>query len=74
MDDRDTGIRQWEFDNPAWLVVGVRLVISTVLTGEVLAEIEVQVQHRETGELLSGAGFTVAMALAMVDYLISERH
>jgi hypothetical protein len=73
MDDRDSSVEQWESTNPAWLVVGVRPVISTGVNGEVLEEIEVQVQHRETGEMLSGTGFTVAIALAMIDYVISQR-
>ena len=36
-------------------------------------EVEVKVEHRETGVLLSGTGTTIAMALAMINHQISER-
>jgi maltoporin len=73
MDERDGAVEQWQSDNPNWIVIGVRPVISTGVNGEALEEIEVQVQNQETGEMLSGTGFTVAIALAMIDYLISQR-
>jgi len=43
------------------------------LNGEGVEEIEVKVEYRETGKVLGTTGFTVAMALAMIDHLVSER-
>ncbi len=82
MSETDTGaqrpedvvIDRWQYDNPAWMVIGVRPIISTGLNGEAVEEIEVKVQYRETGEVLGATGFTVEMALAMIDHLVSERY
>ena len=65
---------RWQYDNPAWMVIGVRPIISTGLNGEAVEEIEIKVQYWETGEVLGATGFTVEMALAMIDHLISERY
>jgi hypothetical protein len=55
------------------MLIGVRPIISTGLNGEAVEEIEIRIQYRETGEVLGATGFTVEMALAMIDHLISER-
>jgi len=81
MGDNDTGapspetvaIERWQYDNPSWLVIVVHPVISPALGGKVVEELEVKVEHRETGVVLSGTGTNVAMALAMINHLISER-
>lgn len=81
MSDNDTGARhpedvtieRWEYDDPSWLVIIVHPVIWTPPGGEVVEEIEVKVEHRETGEILSSTGADAGMALAMIDHLISER-
>jgi len=70
----DVAIDRWQYDNPAWMVIGVRPIISTGLNGEAVEEIEIKVHYRETGEVLGATGFTVEMALAMIDHLISERY
>jgi len=70
----DVAIDRWQYDNPAWMVIGVRPVIATSPSGKAVEEIEIRVQHRETGEVLGATGFTVTMALAMIDHLISERY
>ncbi len=80
MSETDTGAQRpedvvldrWQYDNPAWMVIGVRPIISTGLNGEAVEEIEIH--YREPGEVLGATGFTVTMALAMVDHLISERY
>ena len=69
----DVTVARWQDDNPGWMVIGVRPIISTGLNGEAVEEIEIKVQYRETGEVLGATGFTVTMALAMIDHLISER-
>ena len=69
----DMTVDRWQYDNPAWMVIVVHPIISTGLHGEAVAEIEIKVEYRETGEVLGATGFTVAMALAMIDHLISER-
>ena len=84
MSETDTGAQRpedvvldrWQYDNPAWMVIGVRPIISTGLNGEAVEEIEIKVHYRETGEgeVLGATGFTVTMALAMVDHLISEHY
>lgn len=69
----DITIERWKYDHPAWMVIVVHPIISTGLHGEAVEEIEVKVEYRETGEVLGATGFTVAMALAMIDHVISER-
>jgi len=70
----DVALDRWTYDNPAWMVIVVHPIISTGLHGEAVAEIEVKVEYRETGEVLGATGFTVEMALAMIDHLISEHY
>jgi hypothetical protein len=70
---REVAIERWEYDNPSWVVVALHAVITTALDGKVLDEIEVQVQHRETGEVVNGVGTDVTMALALVSHRLSER-
>lgn len=54
-------------------VRGHHPVMTTSLDGKVLEEIEVQVQHRETGEGMNGVGIDLVVALALVTHRISER-
>lgn len=70
----DVVLLRWQYDNPDWMVIGVHPMISTGLNGEAVEEIEIKVHYRETGEVLGATGFTVTMALAMIDHLISDRY
>jgi hypothetical protein len=70
----DVTVARWQDNNPPWMVMGVLPVISTDASGEAVEEIEIKVHYRETGVVLGATGFTVTMALAMIDYLISERY
>jgi hypothetical protein len=43
-------IDRWEYDNPSWVVIAHHPVVTTAPDGQLLEEIEVQVQHRGTRE------------------------
>lgn len=69
----DAAIERWEGDHPSWLMIVNHVVITTSPEGNANEEREVQVEHRETGEIVSGIGTDVAMALAMINHRLSER-
>ncbi len=66
-------IERWEYDNPSWVMIGHQPVITTAPNGKLLEEIEVQAQHRVTGDMLHGVGTDLVMALALVSLRISEQ-
>ncbi len=69
----DVAIERWEDDNPSWLMIVNHVVITTSPDGSAHVEREVQVEHRETGEIVSGIGTDVAMALTMISHRLSKR-
>ncbi len=69
----DVTIERWQYSNPSWRVIVLHPVISTAPGGEAVGEIEVKVETRESGAVLSATGENVTMALGMIDHLISER-
>jgi hypothetical protein len=66
-------IERWEDANPSWVVIALHAIITTALDGKVLDEIEVQAQHRKTGEVVNGVGADVSMALAMITHRLRAR-
>jgi hypothetical protein len=70
---QEVTVERWEYDNPSWIVIGLHSVITSAPDGAAHDEIEVQVQHRETGEILNGVGSDAVTALAMISHRLSER-
>jgi hypothetical protein len=66
-------IERWEYDNPSWVVVDHHPVITTALDGKPVEETVVEVEHRQTGERVSGVGTDLTLALALVTHRLSER-
>lgn len=66
-------IERWEYAHPSGIVILHHPVITTALDGKPLEELAVEVEHRVTGERVSGVGTDLTLALAMVTHRISER-